>query len=511
MNTVAIRALLPQFLQQRINHVLASPIGGRLARGAFWSLLGTTISKGCSTISWIIVGRMLGKESFGELNMVQNTVGLFGAAAGLGMGVAAAKYVSEYKRADPDRAGRFMALASTSTWITSIILAIVMILLAPWLARETLAAPYLAPYLVLSSLLMLLSGVAGAQSGTLAGLEAFKAIATTNIVVGILSFPMLLVGANLGGVTGALWALIASALVNCLLNFIHLRREAIANRITVRFRGCLSEMQVFWDFNLPVVMNTIVAVTSIWIVGTMMVRHTSGFGELGVYNAVVRMKLIPESIAAMLLAPMLPVLSDTFARNDRPAYCKTLALSYILSTVAIIPISLLQIAIPMLTLLPYGNEYAGGEPIVVWMMVSSITYALIWPLGNILVSMGKVWLCLGIALIQYPVQILGTWLLLPTMGAAGAAAAITIGFFAACIPCMPLVREKLMDVLRSVEWLRMFLLTIALIALCSVGAHAPNIGIAASIGAASAFAYAAWRTRGLSGYLYPRPHHAVAS
>ena len=106
MNTERIRAWLPLFMQTRITGVLASPIGGRLARGAFWSLLGTTLSKGCSTLSWIIVGRLLGKENFGELNMVQSTVGLFGAAAGLGMGMAAAKYVAEYKKTDPDRAGR---------------------------------------------------------------------------------------------------------------------------------------------------------------------------------------------------------------------------------------------------------------------------------------------------------------------------------------------------------------------------------------------------------------------
>ena len=102
---------------------MASPIGGRLARGAFWSLIGTTLSKGCSTISWIVVGRMLGKEYFGELNMVQNTVGMFGAAAGLGMGMAAAKYVAEYRKTDPDRAGRFIGLASAATWITSGLLA----------------------------------------------------------------------------------------------------------------------------------------------------------------------------------------------------------------------------------------------------------------------------------------------------------------------------------------------------------------------------------------------------
>jgi O-antigen/teichoic acid export membrane protein len=400
MSTAGIRALLPTFLQDRITQVLASPIGGRLARGAFWSLLGTTLSKGCSTISWIIVGRLLGKESFGELSMVQNTVGLFGAAAGMGMGMAAAKYVAEYKKTDPARAGRFIGLASAATWVTSIALAIVLVALAPWLARETLNAPHLAPWLTLSSLLLLFSGIAGAQQGTLTGFESFKAIASINVIVGVTSFPMLLLGAIWGGVTGALWGLIASAVLNCVLNFIHVRKQATAHHVEIRYRGCMSESRVFWDFNAPGMLTTIVSAASVWIVGAIMVKHGDGFGDLGIYNAVQRMKLVPENIAAMLLAPMIPVLSDTLARNDRRAYSKTLIFSYTVSTLAIIPISLLQIAIPWLTLLPYGAEYASGQNVVGWMMVSTITYALIWPIGNILISMGKLWLCLIIALLQ---------------------------------------------------------------------------------------------------------------
>ena len=77
--------------------------------------MGTALSKVLSTVSWVIVGRLLGKTGFGEIGMIQNTVGIFGAAAGFGMGMAATKYVAEYRRTDPNRAGRFIALASAAT------------------------------------------------------------------------------------------------------------------------------------------------------------------------------------------------------------------------------------------------------------------------------------------------------------------------------------------------------------------------------------------------------------
>jgi hypothetical protein len=59
---------------------------------------------------------------------------------------------------------------------------VLLVLLAPWLARETLGAPHLASWLALSSLLLFFSGIAGAQQGTLAGFESFKAIASISVI-----------------------------------------------------------------------------------------------------------------------------------------------------------------------------------------------------------------------------------------------------------------------------------------------------------------------------------------
>jgi O-antigen/teichoic acid export membrane protein len=493
MSTAGIRALLPTFLQDRITQVLASPIGGRLARGAFWSLLGTTLSKGCSTISWIIVGRLLGKESFGELSMVQNTVGLFGAAAGMGMGMAAAKYVAEYKKTDPARAGRFIGLASAATWVTSIALAIVLVALAPWLARETLNAPHLAPWLTLSSLLLLFSGIAGAQQGTLTGFESFKAIASINVIVGVTSFPMLLLGAIWGGVTGALWALIASAVLNCVLNFIHVRKQASAHHVEIRYRGCMSESRVFWDFNLPGMVNTVFSAAVVWAVGTMLVRHSSGFGDLGIYNAVQRMKLVPENIAAMLLAPMLPVLSDTFARKDMQAFGKTLIFSYTIATLTIVPIALLQIAAPWLTLVPYGPQYQGGEPVVLWVMLATITYALLWPMGSILISMGRIWFALAVGTIHNVLSLALAWWFIPRLGSAGLALATSIAFVVANVPCVILLQRSLPRLLPQVRWYQMTAIIVTTTIACDVAWRFLPRTQSTILGCITALAFCIWR------------------
>lgn len=495
MTAAAFAACFPSFIRLRLEQLLASPLGGRLARGAFWSLVGTTLSKGCSTISWIIVGRMLGKESFGELNMVQNTVGMFGAAAGLGMGMAAAKYVAEYRRTDPDRAGRFIGLASLATWLTSGVLAVVLVLLAPWLARETLGAPHLSSWLALSSWLLFFSGVAGAQQGALSGFEAFKAIASINIIVGVASFPLLLIGALWNGVTGALWALIISAAFNCALNFIHLRRQSRANHIIVRYRDCLSESRVLWSFNLPGMLNTVLTTGVVWAVGAILVRQSSGFADLGIYNAVQRMRLIPENIAAMLLAPMLPVLSETFARRDMAAYARTLRVSYTVAALAIVPLALLQIAAPWLTLLPYGAEYQGGEPVVLWGMVSTLTFALLWPMGNIFISMGRLWFALLVGTLYNVLTFVLSWWLVPRLGAVGMALAPALSLILSNIPSVIMLKKAFPSLLMEVRWGGMTLLVLALILLCECSWRFMPPSIALMMAGAAVATFVFWLLR----------------
>lgn len=87
-----------------------SPLAYRLARGAFWSLIGGVGSRALTLVSSIIVARLLGKEGYGEVGMVQSTIGLFGVFAGFGLGSTATKYIAEYGIKDPEKAGRILNL-----------------------------------------------------------------------------------------------------------------------------------------------------------------------------------------------------------------------------------------------------------------------------------------------------------------------------------------------------------------------------------------------------------------
>ena len=187
-------AATPATLRPHWHRLASSPLASRLAQGFFWTLAGTAVARAFTLLSSILVARLLGKLGLGELGMVQNTVGIFSALAGLSMGLTATKYVAQYREEDPARAGAIVRLSILVAFWSGLLMTLAMLLLAPWFATHTLAAPHLAPVLRLGSLLLLLGAVNGAQNGALAGFEAFRSIARINLAVGVFTLPTMLLG-----------------------------------------------------------------------------------------------------------------------------------------------------------------------------------------------------------------------------------------------------------------------------------------------------------------------------
>jgi len=464
-----LNALCPPFLRGYKERIEDSPLGYRLAKGAFWSLTGSLISRGLGLLSAILVGRMLGKQEYGELGMIQNTIGMFGTLAGFGMGLTANKYVAEFKRTDPARAGRIIALASATAWISSGIMAVVLVAFAPWLAARTLAAPHLSGLLQIGALLLLLSGVNGAQTGALSGFEAFKRIAHINLISGLLTFPVMVMGAWKWGVTGAVWGLIGSQLANCILCYFAVRIEAARYQIAHAYTGCLSDLDLFWRFSLPAVLTGLLNSVVTWGASALVVNQLDGYGDMGIYNAASRVKQIPDAVLAMLVAPIIPMLSEAFGKSDHNSYQKTLRAFLLMSTLVIVPLSLVQAAAPALTLMPFGGEYQGRPLIVSWLMLHSVFTSLGTCVGYVLVTAGRVWLVWLLSLSFALCYGLFAIVLVPRHGVVGYAASMAIAYGISTILSAAVLYRNYPEMMRQAGWGRLAMMSFSLFATCFLG------------------------------------------
>lgn len=111
----------------------------RLARGAFgaeWLLPCPGRIHRC----FFLLARILGQVGFGEYGMINTTAGMIGGMAGLGIGTTVVKHIAEFKTSYPEKASRILALSSGITWISSLLYAGMVVVLAPWIAARALAA-----------------------------------------------------------------------------------------------------------------------------------------------------------------------------------------------------------------------------------------------------------------------------------------------------------------------------------------------------------------------------------
>lgn len=484
-------ALVPHFLRKYTSRIEESPLGYRLAKGAFWSLAGAMISRGLGLLASIIVARMLGKVGFGELGIIQSTVGMFGVFAGFSMGLTSTKHVAEFKAKDPAKAGRIMALSSLVAIVSGGLMAIVLVIFAPWLATHTLAAPHLSGLLQITAVVLFLSALTGAQTGALSGFEAFKTIARVNLLSGFVTFPFMVGGVYLAGLQGAIWGLLASIGLNWLLNHLALKVEARKANVPFTYKNCLQEWNVVHSFSLPAVLASAIVEPINWFCYAMLVNQPNGYAEIGVYNAVLRVKIIPEMVLGMLISPLLPILSEQYSRKSISSYNKTIFYAFIISWLVVIPISLIQMIAPSLTLLPFGREFYGNHGIVKWLMLQAILNGLIVPITQIFASTNRMWFSFVSRLIWGISYLLFTYALVPTYGGIGLAAAFTFTHFIILIPYLFYLYYFEKSIVFDSQLFRLFSYTISLSVICFISSYfvSPFVAIVIVVIATCIFMY----------------------
>ncbi len=431
----AVYTCCPDFLHPVLNRMEASPIGYRLAKGVFWSMAGTVISRGLMLFASILVARILGKTGFGELGIIQSTVGMFGVFAGFGLGLTAIKHVAEFRINNPVRAGRIISLSLLVALITGGLMALGLLLSAPWLAMHTINAPHLSGVLRIGTLILFINALNGAQTGALSGFEVFKTIACINLLVGLISFPILITGAYFGGVTGAVWALVINLGINWLLNHMALRKETRRYNILFSIRDCYKELPILWKFSFPSVLSEAIVVPVIWVCNTMIVNQPDGYKELGIFTASLVFHQILLFASNMLNAPLLSILSNTGVTKNTRLETTNIISSWILG---LFP-SLLFLCFPEIINIFFGSQYQGHTLKATFIIVVFYTSILTYRAGLLRVLQSKSLLWWGLLNnLLWAVVLLSTAYFLVKWGAIGLAASFAIAYIINSIVFIPI-------------------------------------------------------------------------
>lgn len=363
----------------------------RFAHGALWSLVGTVISQGLSLIAAIVTARLLGKVGFGELGMINSTMGMFGVFAGLGLGLTATKYVAEFRTKEPQRAGRILGLSVLVSLVSGGAIALVLLAEAPWIAERTINAPYLVNELRLGCGLLFLNALNGAQTGALAGFEAFKTIAKVNLLRGLISFPLMIAGVWFFGLMGAVGAMVVAAAAGWWLNHQALRQECRIGGVTVSYRGAWAERQVLWQFSLPALLSGALMGPVLWLANAIMVNQPGGYGELGLINAANHWRSLIMVLPGILSNAALPFLTSELGNEGRAGYDNLMELVQGLAILVALPTCAFVMYLGDRIMRLYGRDFTDGTPVLLGIIFGITIAAIGSAIGSGIIAKGFMW------------------------------------------------------------------------------------------------------------------------
>ncbi len=399
----------------------ADTLKGRFARGALWSLLGAVISQGMTLLASIASARILGKTSFGELGIIQSTVATLGVFAGMGLGLAGTRYVAELRSTDRERTGRVIGLTLNVAFGTSALASVVLIVAAPWVADATLGAAHLSRVLRVSSALLFFNAIIGAQTGVLAGFEAFRSIARVNVIRGLVSFPLCVSAVWLWKLPGAVWALAAAAAFTCWLNHAAIRSECSRNGIRLHRHDRWIERNILWTFSLPAFLSSTLPTFVIWSTSVLLVNQPGGYGELGVFSAANHWRTAVSFLPSILSQPLLAMLTNSSAQKHVHAF-KGLLRANLLISAALSAGVALPLAIGSSWIMrAYGPEFAGGQSVFVLLVVVAVISSGAAVIGQAIASLNRMWAAFFLNCAWAAALLIFAQALVPERGAEGLA------------------------------------------------------------------------------------------
>jgi O-antigen/teichoic acid export membrane protein len=408
---LTVRRFAPVPVLAWMDRVENSPSGSRLAHGVFWSGVGAVASRLLTLLATIVVAQHLGKSVFGELGIIQSTLSMFATFATFGVGLTATKHIAEYRQKDPERAGRVIALSNVVSLVCGCSVGLLIIVLAPWVARRCLEAPQLSGLIAISAAGLLFVVLNEAQVGTLSGLEAFRRQATIQAIGGGVAFPILVAGVHFFGLTGAVCALVANLGVLVFLNHVGIRKEAARLGISIVWKGCFQERGLIWRYNLPTLCCGAVYVPSMWLANMILVRMPGGYAEMGIFSAADRLRTAIMFLPGLLGGVALPMLASLSAKSDigryRKVFWANIAISISASLAVAVPIALAARWI----MSSYGAGFAEGRWVLVLLCATAVTHAAYWIVSQSMVSKGRVWTMFTLNLGWAILLLSWTWIL----------------------------------------------------------------------------------------------------
>jgi len=401
----------------------------RFQTGLGFNTLGAVFNQGSTFVVNIVLARLFGRAVFGEYAMVLSTILTLGILSQFGIPFTLTKYVSEYRSANPERAGRILGTLSVISVAVAGAAALGLLFVAPWLASNVMNSPALTFPCAIGAVVLFLLVLNGFAIAALTGLERYRALAISLVWSGVAYFLLCTGFAWRGGINGAFIGLALSGAIQFVFLSFAVRKECLLQGIKLRFDGFSRERHVLLRFALPAGLTGFTAAPALWLPNAFLVRQSAGYSQMGTYSVAFSL------MTAILFLPSIANSVGTSLINHHQgsgksvAYQRTFWINLIV-TACIVVIGSGSCALLGPWLLRFfGRDFKDGYSVLLILCLAAIPQGLVSAMYQIIQSHAKMWISfLGVAVPRDLLTIGLAYFLIPTHGANGLAVAYALSW-----------------------------------------------------------------------------------
>jgi O-antigen/teichoic acid export membrane protein len=347
---------------------------------------------------------------------------MFQVYAAFRLGNTATKYVAEYRKKDPHKAGRILKLTMVGSLSLCGVTALSLLIASGVIADDLLRNPGMRMAIVIGAVMMFLTVYGNISTSALAGFQDFKAIAKANVLRGILTPTICIPLAYYLGLEGAILGLALVAGIVLIQIRVYLRGRIVSAKfpLNVQRADLWRESPVLWQFALPGFLTGVLVSLSHWTARVILIRQEAGYAQLGLFTAADQWRTMVLFLPAILAQVVLPILSEAQGSSVKD-FREAIGIQIQAVCMIALPLTLLVMGFTEPLAAVFGNHYAGTERLIPLLMLSVFLYAVNQAIRLVYDGLGKRWMNLSMYLLWSVVYFFGSLYFVPKRGAFGLA------------------------------------------------------------------------------------------
>ena len=404
-----------------------------LVSDGFWVIMESIGSRGLTMLSMMVAARTLGSSAFGQLGAIQATLFMLSGLIADALRLTATRQIAAADNRNPTELGRLVGTVFFISSTCATLVTLIMYFLTPLIAKHALNNPSLTPHLRIGLIWLVSEAINGLCIGVLTGLRKFQTMAYVGIISGSLLFGSIYIFAS-SGLSAVLWCLATSSAVSLLLRgtiiLVELKKHNTKPYVSILHSDIITLKRV----SLPALLSSIIFTPANWLVTVMLVNKTNGYHELGLFGIASQwfslLIFFPNVVGIVLL----PYFSKAFGSSDFQSVRAGLKAGTITCLIVSIPTSCIVAIFSETIVGHYGSDYQNGGVALSFTAIAATAGALQNLLGNLLVSIDRMWRALIIQITWAVVYVVSAYAFLTLIGGASAlAAAMLMAYIAKLI------------------------------------------------------------------------------